>query len=314
MQDLAGRTAFVTGGANGIGLGLTRALLDEGCKVAISDIREESIEQAVKSLDRRDVIGIELDVASRDGFARAADEAEAVLGPVSLLFNNAGINLFQTIDESSYDDWDWVLGVNLHGVINGVVTFVPRMKDRGQGGHVVNTASMAAFLAGPVPGIYNCSKFAVRGLSESLRYSLAAHGIGVSVLCPGLVKSYIYASADIRPDALRAQAKNTDPAFVERLASIHQAGMEPDEIAAKVLEAVRANRFYVFTHPEHKDELREVFDEILADYPDGDTPPDRMAVEQERRERYRAARQASRGLASPPVERRYDYRRRNHSD
>jgi NAD(P)-dependent dehydrogenase (short-subunit alcohol dehydrogenase family) len=297
MQDLAGRTAFVTGGANGIGLGLTRALLDEGCKVAISDIREESIEQAVKSLDRRDVIGIELDVASRDGFARAADEAEAVLGPVSLLFNNAGINLFQTIDESSYDDWDWVLGVNLHGVINGVVTFVPRMKERGQGGHVVNTASMAAFLAGPVPGIYNCSKFAVRGLSESLRYSLAAHGIGVSVLCPGLVKSHIYASDEVRPEALKAHAKETDPAFVERLASIHQAGMEPDEIAAKVLEAVRANRFYVFTHPEHKDELREVFDEILADYPDGDTPPDRMAVEQERRERYRAARQASRGPA-----------------
>ncbi len=145
-----------------------------------------------------------------------------------------------------------------------------------------------------MPGIYNCSKFAVRGLSESLRYSLDAHGIGVSVLCPGLVKSYIYASADVRPDALRAQAKETDPAFVERLASIHQAGMEPDEIAAKVIDAVRANRFYVFTHPEHKDELREVFDEILADYPDGDTPADRMAIEQERRERYRAARQAAR--------------------
>jgi short-subunit dehydrogenase len=108
-----------------------------------------------------------------------------------------------------------VLGVNLHGVINGVVTFVPRMKERGQGGHVVNTASMAAFLAGPVPGIYNCSKFAVRGLSESLRYSLAPHGIGVSVLCPGLVKSHIYASDEVRPEALEAHAKETDPAFVE---------------------------------------------------------------------------------------------------
>ena len=185
-------------------------------------------------------IGIQLDVASRDGFAAAADEAEAALGPVSLLFNNAGVNLFQTIEDSSYDDWDWILGVNLQGVINGVVTFVPRMKEHGHGGHVVNTASMAAFLAGPVPGIYNCSKFAVRGLSESLRYSLAAHGIGVSVLCPGLVKSYIYASADVRPDALRAQAKETDPAFVERLASIHEAGMEPDEIAAKVIDAIRS--------------------------------------------------------------------------
>ena len=203
MTDLAGRTAFVTGGANGIGLGLARALLAEGCKVAIADIREESIEQAVKMLDTGEVIGVPLDVSSRDGFARAADQAEAALGPVSLLFNNAGINLFQTIDESSYDDWDWVLGVNLHGVINGVVTFVPRMKERGEGGHVVNTASMAGFLAGPVPGIYNCSKFAVRGLSESLCYSLVPHGIGVSVLCPGLVKSYIYASDEVRPEALK---------------------------------------------------------------------------------------------------------------
>jgi NAD(P)-dependent dehydrogenase (short-subunit alcohol dehydrogenase family) len=293
MQDLTGRTAFVTGGASGIGLGLVRALLAEGCKVAVADVRP--LEQALSALDRPDaVIGIELDVRSRAGFARAAEEAEAALGPVSLLFNNAGVNLFQPIDESTYDDWDWVLGVNLHGVINGVTTFVPRIKERGQGGHVVNTASMAGFLASGAPGIYNCSKFAVRGLSESLRYSLLPHGIGVSVICPGLVKSYIYASDEIRPDELKAEATSTDPAFVERLAQVHEAGMEPDEVAAKVLDAIRANRFYVFTHPEHKDELREVFDEILADYPEGETPPDRMAVERERRERYREARETSR--------------------
>jgi NAD(P)-dependent dehydrogenase (short-subunit alcohol dehydrogenase family) len=297
MKDLAGRTAFVTGGANGIGLGLARALLDEGCKVAIADIRQRSIAQALAALDTPDVVGIQLDVSSRDGFAAAAAEAEAALGPVSLLFNNAGVNLFQTIEESSYDDWDWLLGVNLHGVINGVVTFVPRIKERGQGGHVVNTASMASFLAGPVPGIYNCSKFAVRGLSESLCYSLAPHGIGVSLLCPGLVKSYIYASDEVRPEALKAHAKETDHAAVERLAHVHQSGMTPDEVAAEVIGAIRANRFYVFTHPEHKDELREVFDEILADYPDGETPADRLAIEKGRRESYKAARQAARGLA-----------------
>jgi NAD(P)-dependent dehydrogenase (short-subunit alcohol dehydrogenase family) len=299
MIDLAGRTAFVTGGANGIGFGIARALLDEGCKVAVADIREQAIEQALKTLDSRDAIGIVLDVSSRDGFTAAAAEAEAALGPVSLLFNNAGVNLFQTIDESSYDDWDWILGVNLQGVINGVVTFVPRMKERGQGGHIVNTASMASFLASGVPGIYNCSKFAVRGLSESLRYSLAPHGIGVSVLCPGLVKSYIYASDDVRPDALKGDAKTVDRAAVERLGQVHEAGMEPAEVAAKVVDAIRANEFYVFTHPEHKDELREVFDEILATYPDGETPPDRMAIERERRERYRAARHAARGGVTP---------------
>jgi NAD(P)-dependent dehydrogenase (short-subunit alcohol dehydrogenase family) len=294
MKELAGRTAFVTGGANGVGFGLAGALLDEGCKVAIADIRQESIDRALAELDSADAMGIRLDVSSRDGFAAAADEAEAALGPVSLVFNNAGVNLFQTIEESSYDDWDWILGVNLHGVVNGVQTFVPRILARGQGGHVVNTASMAGFLAGPVAGIYNCTKFAVRGLSESLRYSLAPQGVGVSVLCPGLVKSYIYASDEVRPDGLRAHAKPSDPAAVAALAQVHEAGMEPAEIAAKVLDAVRANRFYVFTHPEHRDEVREVFEEILADYPDGETPPDRAKVEQDRRAAYKAARDAAR--------------------
>ncbi|WP_287459024.1 SDR family NAD(P)-dependent oxidoreductase [Sphingomonas sp.] len=298
MKDLAGRTAFVTGGANGIGLGLARALLAEGCKVAIADIREDSIAAALKTLDNQDVIGVPLDVASRAGFAAAADEVEARLGPVSLLFNNAGINLFQTIDESSYDDWDWVMGVNLNGVINGVMTFVPRMKARGAGGHVVNTASMASFLCGPAPGIYNTAKFAVRGLSESLRYSLAPHGIGVSVLCPGLVKSHIYASDEIRPDELKAGARPVDSAGVERLREVHEFGMEPDVIAARVVEAIRANRYYIFSHPEFRDELREVFDDILAafrDYPEDPGFQQRTGFEKFRRERYAEARAAARG-------------------
>src|SRR5437868_357082 len=175
MKDFAGRTAFVTGGANGVGLGIVRNLLGEGCKVAIADIRQDSIDQALATLDNREVMGVKLNVMDRGGFAEAADTVEAAFGPVSLLFNNAGINLFQTIEDSSYDDWDWVLGVNLGGVINGVMTFAPRMKAMGGGGHIVNTASMAAFLCGPQPGIYNTAKFAVRGMSESLRYSLAPH-------------------------------------------------------------------------------------------------------------------------------------------
>ena len=149
MKNLAGRTAFVTGGANGIGLGLARALLAEGCKVAIADIREDVIDAALKTLDNQHVIGVPLDVASRQAFAEAADRVEEELGPVSLVFNNAGINLFQTIDDSSFDDWDWVMGVNLHGVINGVMTFVPRMIGRGrqirQSGERRRSADRAAF-------------------------------------------------------------------------------------------------------------------------------------------------------------------------
>src|SRR6204780_1555699 len=298
MQDFAGRTAFVTGGAHGIGSGLVRALLAEGCKVAIADIRMASIEQALKALDSPMAMGVQVDVSSREAMARAADEVEAQFGPVSLLFNNAGINLFQSIEDSSYDDWDWVLGVNLHGPINGVMTFVPRMIAAGRGGYVVNTASMAAFLAAGKPGIYNMTKFAVRGMSESLRASLAPHGIGVSVLCPGLVKSYIYASDEIRPEHLKVGAKPVDTQNVKRLAEIHEFGMEPDVIAQRVLEAMRENRFHIFTHPEFRDELRDLFDEILQDFRDFPADPgfeQRTGFEKSRRDSYK---QQRKGLQS----------------
>jgi NAD(P)-dependent dehydrogenase (short-subunit alcohol dehydrogenase family) len=293
MNDFSGRTAFVTGGANGIGIGLVRALLAEGCNVAMVDIRQESIDSALKSLPGKKLMGIQLDVSSRPALAKAADQVEAKFGPVSLLFNNAGVNLFQTSEQSSYDDWDWVMGVNLHGPINGVMTFAPRMIAAGKGGYIVNTASMAAFLAAGVPGIYNTTKFAVRGLSESLRASLAPHGIGVSVLCPGLVKSYIYASDDIRPTELKAGAQPIDATNVKRLADIHEFGMEPDVIAARVLEAMREDRFHIFSHPEFKDELREMFDEVLADFRDYPTDPGyekRTDFEKIRRESYKKQR------------------------
>ncbi len=297
MIDFAGRTAFVTGGANGVGIGLVRALLAEGCKVAIADIRQDSIDAALKSLDNSEVMGVQVDVSSRDAMAKAADEVEAKFGPVTLLFNNAGINLFQTIEDSSYSDWDWVMGVNLHGPINGVMTFVPRMIAHGKGGYIVNTASMAGWLASGSPGIYNTTKFAVRGMSESLRYSLAPHGIGVSIVCPGLVKSYIYASDDIRPDALKAGAKPIDTENVKRLAEFHEFGMEPDEIAARILDGMRENRTYIFSHPDHKEEVAELFQEYLSDYRDYPNDPGfdkRVAFEAFRKERYQEAREAAR--------------------
>ncbi len=142
MIDFAGRTAFVTGGANGVGIGLVRALLAEGCKVAIGDIRHDSIDKALATLDNNEVMGVQVDVSPRDAMAEAADKVEAQFGTVTLLFNNAGVDLFQTIEDSTYSDWDWLMGVNLHGPINGVMTFVPRMIAKGQGGYIVNTASM----------------------------------------------------------------------------------------------------------------------------------------------------------------------------
>ena len=297
MIDFAGRTAFVTGGANGIGIGLVRALLAEGCKVALADIRQDHIDRALKTLDNQMVMGVQVDVSQREAMAAAADAVEAQFGPVTLLFNNAGVNLFQTVEESSWSDWDWLMGVNLHGPINGCMTFAPRMIANGQGGYIVNTASMAGWLAAGSPGIYNTTKFAVRGLSESLRYSLAPKGIGVSCVCPGLVKSYIYASDDIRPDALLADAKPKNTEMIERLAGMHQVGMEPDVIAARILQGMRENQAYIFPMPDHKEELAEYFQEVLGDYrdyPQDSGYDERIKIEAMRRAGYKAGRDAAR--------------------
>jgi NAD(P)-dependent dehydrogenase (short-subunit alcohol dehydrogenase family) len=277
-----GKVAFITGGGSGVGLGMAKAFVAAGMRVAIADARPDHLEAATAELGGA-VHPIRLDVTDREGFARAADETERELGRVHVLCNNAGINLFNDMTEATYQDWDWVLGVNLGGVVNGVVTFVPRIKAHGEGGHVVNTASMAAFVAGPGAGIYTTAKFAVHGLSDALRWSLLPHGIGVSMVCPGLVKSKIYESDKVRPAELSAEVTPADQEFMRLLPGMHEAGMAPEEMGEKVLRAIRRNDFYVFTHPEHRDELREIFDETIAAFPDEPVPADRLAIEEGRR-------------------------------
>jgi NAD(P)-dependent dehydrogenase (short-subunit alcohol dehydrogenase family) len=282
MRDVEGKVAFITGGGSGVGLGMAKAFVAAGMRVAIADVRADHLEEATAVLGDS-VHAIQLDVTDREGFARAADETERALGNVGVLCNNAGINLFNDIADATYQDWDWVLGVNLGGVVNGVVTFVPRMKARGEGGHVVNTASMGAFVAGPGAGIYTTAKFGVLGLSDALRWSLLPHGIGVSVVCPGLVKSKIYESDRIRPRELSTDVTPADEEFMRILPGLHEAGMDPDEIGDKVLRAITRNDFYVFTHPDHREELREIFDQIIAAFPDEPVPAERLAVEDGRR-------------------------------
>lgn len=285
MKALKGKTAFVTGGASGVGLGLARAFAEEGMNVVIADIRDDHISNAMEALDdvRAQITPIKLDVADRDAFPRIADEAEEKAGPVSVLCNNAGINFFSPMDECTFDDWDWIIGVNFWGVVNGVQTFVPRMKKRGEGGHIVNTASMAAFISGPGAGIYTTSKFAVRGLSESLRWSVAPYGIGVSVLCPGLVASAIHDSDRIRPKELSIATGPTDPEFYARLEALHQLGMNPREVAAATIAGIRENMFYIFSHPEFKEEVAEIFQEALDSMPEGEGDPKRLQFEIGRR-------------------------------
>jgi NAD(P)-dependent dehydrogenase (short-subunit alcohol dehydrogenase family) len=282
MREVEGKVAFVTGGASGVGLGMAKAFVGAGMKVVVADIREDHLEEAFAQL-RGDVLPIRLDVTDRGGFAAAADEAERAFGRVHVLCNNAGVNLFNDLADATYQDWDWVLGVNLGGVVNGIVTFVPRIKAHGEGGHVVNTASMASFVAGPGAGIYTAAKFGVRGLSEALRYSLLPHRIGVSVVCPGLVKSKIFESDRIRPAHLSTDTTAADERIMSVLPRIHEAGMSPEEIGEKILAGIRRNDFYIFPHPEFRDELRELFDEALTALPDEPAPADRVAFEDGRR-------------------------------
>ena len=289
MKDVGGKVAFITGGGSGVGLGMAKVFTQAGMKVVIADVRQDHLDDAMRELAGREAHAIKLDVSDRAAMELAAVESERVFGKVHIVCNNAGINLFNDIGAAKYSDWDWVLGVNLGGVINGVQTFVPRIKAHGEGGHIVNTASMAAFLAGPGAGIYTCSKFAVRGLTEALRYSLAPHGIGVSVLCPGLVKSAIYQSEQIRPENL--QGTVTNPQFLARLAEVHEFGMPGEDVAVKVLRGIERNELYIFSHSEFKDELRELFDGILAALPDDPVDPRRLQFEQSRRQRNREAAQ-----------------------
>ena len=286
MRDVAGRVAFITGGGSGIGFGMAQAFSTAGMHVVIADIRQDHLDEAMRhfATTGRRVHPIRLDVTDRAAMERAADETERVFGNVHILCNNAGINLFNDIGSATNADWDWVLGVNLGGVVNGVQTFVPRIKRHGDGGHIVNTGSMASFIAGPSAGIYTCSKFAVRGLSEALRFSLAPHRINVSLLCPGLVDSAIYESDRVRPADLAATSGPADPQFLERLSELHhRAGMPPLEVGRKVLRAIEQNSFYIFTHPEFREELREIFDEALAALPDEAADPHRLAFEERRR-------------------------------
>jgi NAD(P)-dependent dehydrogenase (short-subunit alcohol dehydrogenase family) len=245
MEDIAGRTAFITGGANGIGLGIARAFARAGAKLALADVDAAALAQAKTELAKDTAVEtFVLDVRDRDGFARAADESEARLGPVSLFFNNAGIALALPPAEMTYESWDYALGVNLGGVVNGIQTFVPRMLARAGGAHVVNTASGAG-LATPGAGfLYHTAKFAVVGLSEALRFELSGAGIGVSVLCPGPVATRIlHHTLRTQP----ASAPRPDAQMVKVVDSFLNAGATPDDVGEMVLRAVRANALYVHT-------------------------------------------------------------------
>ncbi len=262
LRDLAGKTAFITGGASGIGLGMAQAFLDRGMKVVIGDLLQAHLDQAQGLLGASNRLhSIRLDVSDRSAMHGAAAEVDRVFGKVHVLCNNVGVSQRAPIDEATYEDWDYVLDVNLGGTIAGLVEFLPGMKAHGEGGHVVNTSSMAGMI--PVPsfaGVYATSKFAVRGMSDALRLALAPYGIGVSVLCPGLVKTRAMTAGDL----YRAGHGGT---AAEELRDTVEGGMDPRAVGEEVAEAIEANRPYIFPHGEFLPEVKAYFDEMLAAFP-----------------------------------------------
>jgi NAD(P)-dependent dehydrogenase (short-subunit alcohol dehydrogenase family) len=288
VQDLEGKVAFVTGGGSGVALGQAKVFAEEaGMKVVIADIRRDHLDQAMAYFQTRNVPvhAIRLDITDRQAYARAADEAEKVFGPVSLLCNTAGVSQFGPVEKATYDDWDWQIDVNLKGMINGVQTFLPRMIERGQGGHIVNTASMSAFVALPTTAIYCTTKYAVRGYSESLRIELDKFGVGVSVLCPGAVNTNIDKSVLARPEKYAETGYyGADPEVFKRLKSVIEDGFDPVDLGRIVLEAIRRNDFWILPYPEFVPTVEQSAQEVITAMKAYESHPDyarRMKLRQE---------------------------------
>ncbi|SDS44191.1 SDR family NAD(P)-dependent oxidoreductase [Bradyrhizobium canariense] len=270
MRELAGKTAFVTGGAGGIGLALGKAFAEAGMKVMLADIEVDALAAAVEGLRGlgSDVRGVTCDVADAASVERAAKAAYEAFGNVHVIGNNAGVAAGGGIDHISLDNWRWVLDVNLMGVLHGIRTFLPHIRAHGEGGHIVNTASMAGLQSGLGFSPYVASKFAVVAMSEGLAGQLKPLGIGVTVICPGYVRTRIGESGRNRPQRYGA-TQPPDPAspaglLVAQIAEHLQSGLDPSEVAARVLSAIREDELYVFTHPEMRGEVDERFAAIQA--------------------------------------------------
>jgi len=256
MEAFRDRVAVSTGGAGGIGMAMARAFAARGAKVVLADLDEAALACAVAELEKSGAtaLGVKTDVSRLDAVAALADAARARFGAVHIVCNNAGVATFGEICSSSHRDWVYTMNVNFWGVVHGVETFVPLLIEQGQGGHIVNTASMAGLVGMRWLGIYSASKFAVVGLTEALSRELKPHGIGVSVLCPMIVETDINAnSVRNRPVELR----NAGEALVVPDAGQMVGGViAPTEVARRVVRGIERGDLYILTHPEQREILR----------------------------------------------------------
>jgi NAD(P)-dependent dehydrogenase (short-subunit alcohol dehydrogenase family) len=269
MQDLPGKTAFVTGGASGIGLGIAKALVGAGMNVVIADIRDDHLAAATAELGNAGrVLALKLDVTDRAAYARAADAAEARFHKIHVLCNNAGVAVVGPTELATFADWDWVLGVNLGGTVNGIVTLLPRIKRHGEGGHIVNTASMSGLMPHPGATLYGTSKGAAVHMIECMRAELEPQGIICSAFCPGAVQSNIADAAKTRP------AELSDTGYAEADKRRQQGGnffhlyMTKEDVGARVLQGILNDELYILTHSEFREGVEDRAQAMCAAVPD----------------------------------------------
>jgi len=271
MRDFKGKTAFITGGASGIGLGLAQTFADAGMNIVIADIEASALRAAVGNLNARgaQALGVECDVADRQSYARAADRAFSAFGKVHLLCNNAGVARTGHTWEIAESDWEWTIGVNLMGTIHGVQCFVPHMKDHGEPSHIVSTSSMAGMRASIAGGPYTATKYAIVGLSEHLARELADTNIGVSVFCPNNIRSNMPNNGRNRPARFGGPIDaKLDARAAEHIATMQErnrAGMDPREAGLRVKKGIENGQLFIFSHAAEKQTLEERFQRILED-------------------------------------------------
>jgi len=267
MQDFQDKVAVVTGAASGIGAALAQGFVREGMRVVTADIDLDGAKKTLGSMGVGDdrALAVEVDVSQAESVAALADRSFDAFGQVDLLVNNAGVFQGGLAWERSLEDWDWILGVNVYGIIHGIRSFVPRMIAQDSEGHVVNTASVAAFVGGPTSGPYVVSKCAAFSLTESLAYDLGAVGskLGASVLTPSTFDTGIAHTARVRPERYGTDPTPDGKGVVEVLSSQIEQGRPPSEIVAPVLEAVRSGTFLIPTMPSYQAQIRNRFEALL---------------------------------------------------
>jgi NAD(P)-dependent dehydrogenase (short-subunit alcohol dehydrogenase family) len=278
MQDLNEKVAFVTGGASGIGFAMAEAFGAEGMAVMLADIEPDALASAVERLRARQIRaeGLIADVTGREVLRAAAKETVAAFGKVHVVCNNAGVGAGGPIGTVSARDWDWVIDVNLKGVVYGVEEFTPVIEAHGEGGHFVNTASLAGMLSPPGMEPYSATKFAVVAMSEGWAEQLRPKNIGVSILCPGFVKTRIHESRRNRQAAYGPDERAPPPpdAPPSRVLS----GIPAEVVGRRVVEAVKANELYIFTHPGSRDAVAARFQRILAAFDEAEASPALVGV------------------------------------